>query len=131
PGNAPPAERLSWSHAVEGRGGLRVRLLGLNTAWLSMNDSDRGELRLGTAALDQALASVVPGDLVVALGHHPVRGGWLADEEGAAQWMNEHAHVHLTGQVHDPGAEAARAGSGSGCLWITAGASPAAPDQPE
>jgi tetratricopeptide (TPR) repeat protein len=131
PGTAPPAERLEWSHVVPGREGLEVRLVGLCTPWLSMDDGDRGELRLGTAPLDRALATFAPGELVVALSHHPVRGGWLADEATAEAWMTANAHVHLTGQVHDPSAEAARGGTAGPCVWIAAGATPAPPNQPE
>src|SRR5262249_29886744 len=95
PGDAPPAERLSFSHSLKGREGLEVRLLGLCTPWLSMDESDRGELRLGTVALERAGATIIPGELVVALSHHPVQSGWLADEGPSAAWMNAHAHVHL------------------------------------
>jgi tetratricopeptide (TPR) repeat protein len=121
-------QRLEWSHRIEGRSGLRVRLVGLCTAWLALDDTDQGKLYLGGGPLARAESAIGAGELVVALSHHPLRGGWLADEHDADVWMNANAHVHLTGHVHDTGAEAARAGVAGPCVWIAAGASdPGAP----
>jgi tetratricopeptide (TPR) repeat protein/predicted MPP superfamily phosphohydrolase len=118
-------ELLWWSHAVEGRGGLRVRILGLSTVLLADGDADRGCLRLGEAQLREAQATVRERELVIALSHHPVRGGWLADERDAEAWLREHAHLHLTGHVHDPIAEEARAGAPGPFVWVATGAAPA------
>lgn len=125
PEGVAPDELLWWSHAVEARAGLRVRLLGLSTPLLAEGDADRGCLRLGEAQLRQARETVRAGELVMALSHHPVRGGWLADERDAEAWLREHAHLHLTGHVHDPVAEEARTGAPGPFVWIAAGASPA------
>ena len=122
---APVSDYLEFSHVIEGDGGLRVRLIGLCTAWLAIDDEDRGALRVGTAALERARATIAPGELVVVLAHHPVRGGWLGDERDAEAWMSANAHVLLTGQVHDAFAEEARAGHPGPYVWIAAGASPA------
>ena len=73
-----------------------------------------GRAPAGHGPLNRALATFAPGELVVALSHHPVRGGWLADEATAEAWMTAHAHVHLTGQIHNPSAEAARGGTPGG-----------------
>ena len=124
-------QRLEWSHRIEGRGGLRVRLVGLCTSWLSLDTSDRGKLCLGGGPLARAESAIGAGELVVVLTHHPLRGGWLADEHDADAWMRANAHVHLTGHVHDAAAESARAGAPGPCVWIAAGASsPEAPAGP-
>ncbi len=129
PPGAPGSTYLDFSHAVEGRDGLRVRLIGLCTPWLAIDDDDRGALRLGAATLERARATIVPGELVVVLAHHPLRGGWLGDERDADVWMGDNAHVLLTGQVHDAFAEQARSGQPGSYLWIAAGASLATSEQ--
>src|SRR5262249_13365358 len=92
---------------------------------------DRGRLRVGATQLERARAAIEPGEIVVALMHHPARGGWLADERDVDAWTSEHAHVLLTGHVHDDAAEDARSGVAGPCVWIAAGASVAPPEQGE
>ncbi|APR77679.1 diguanylate cyclase/phosphodiesterase (GGDEF & EAL domains) with PAS/PAC sensor [Minicystis rosea] len=123
--DAPPEELLWWSHRAEGRAGLKVRFVGLCTSFVAEGDGDRGVLRIGERQLLDAAAAARSGELVVALSHHPARGGWLADERDVDAWLREHAHVHLTGHVHDPIADEARAGSPGTYVWIAAGATPA------
>jgi hypothetical protein len=131
---APPAkapvDRLFWQHR-ERHGRLRLRLLGLNTALLSADDRDQGQLALGKAQRDLALAAR-PGELVVALSHHHLQGGWLADEEAVNTWLHEHVHVHLFGHVHDTPSEEARSGTGTRWVRIAVGAAhgPGEPDAP-
>ncbi len=116
---------LFWAHRLDARGGLRVRLLGLNTALLSADDADKGKLRLGTEQIERGLLNPSlekSGELVVALSHHPLHGGWLADEKSVAPWIQNHAHVHLHGQVHEAGSESLRSGGGGGLVSMAAGA---------
>jgi tetratricopeptide (TPR) repeat protein len=122
--DAPPEELLWWSHRVEGRGGLKVRIVGLCTAFLADGDADRGVLRLGERQLADVAGTIKPGELVVAMTHHPARGGWLADEHDADAWLRRYAHVHVTGHPHDPIAEEARAGVAGPYVWVAAGSSP-------
>lgn len=118
-------EHLFWSRRLEGRGGLKIRVVGISTGMLSDGDTDRGLLRIGELQLDRAGRSIRSGELVVVLGHHPVQGGWLADEHEADMWLREHAHVFLTGHAHDAIADEARAGAYGAYVWVTAGAAPA------
>lgn len=127
PSAKPPVERLFWQHR-ERHGRLRIRLLGLNTALLSADDRDQGQLALGKLQRDLALTAR-PGELVVALSHHHLQGGWLADEDEANAWLHEHVHVHLFGQVHDAASEEARSGTGTRWVRIAVGASHA-PGEP-
>jgi tetratricopeptide (TPR) repeat protein len=117
------AALLDWSHRIQGRGGLVVRLIGLDSVLLSAGDGDRGTLRLGTAQLDRALAATHKGELVVVIAHHPIEGGWLADEAAARAWMTQNASIFLSAQVHDDRAEDARAGLDGAPLWVSSGAS--------
>lgn len=118
----PRSERLFWQHH-ETHGRLRVRVLGLSTALLAASDQDQGHLALGHEQLGLALGEPVgPGELVIALSHHHLQGGWLADEAEVTDWLRQHVHVHLFGHVHDALSEEARSGTGSRWLRIAAGA---------
>ena len=120
----PPAEaRLFWVESVDGREGLRVRLIGLNTSLLCKDDDDQGQLRLGTEQLAAALVTDRgPHEVMLALGHHPLRKGWLGDEGSADAWIRNHADALLTGHVHEADSEDARSGSGGSFVRVTAGA---------
>lgn len=113
---------LFWAHRFDTRAGLRVRVLGLDTALLSADDADRGKLRLGLTQIDRGLGnpSIEPGELVIALSHHPLLGGWLADEKEAAPWLRNYAHVHLHGQAPEAESETARSGAGGGLVRVAA-----------
>ncbi|MEO5727626.1 MAG: metallophosphoesterase, partial [Byssovorax sp.] len=115
---------LFWAHRLDARGGLRVRLLGLDTALVSADDADKGKLRLGNEQIDRGIRnpSIEDGELVVALSHHPLHGGWLADEKNASGWIHSRAHVHMHGHVHEAGSEAIRSGGGGGLVRMAAGA---------
>jgi len=118
----PPEERLLWTHRMEVLEGPRLRLVGLNTALLSANDKDHGRLRLGNVQLAHALRPAIePNELVVVLSHHPFRGGWLADEQNVDAWIRNHAHLHLSGHVHEADSEQARSGAGGLFVSVVAG----------
>jgi calcineurin-like phosphoesterase family protein len=110
------------SHPLTVREGLRLHLIGLNTALLAANELDKGKLRLGKEALARTLTALPEGELVLVLTHHPFRDGWLADQREADSWIKGRAHVHLFGHVHEADAEEARAGAGTSLLRIAAGA---------
>lgn len=119
----PPEGRLYWSEALDGRGGLRLRLVGLNTALLSRDDEDFGQLRIGKEQLAKAFtADRGPDELVVVLSHHPLRKGWLGDEGYADAVIRNQAQAHLSGHVHEAETEAARSGAGGSFVRVTAGA---------
>lgn len=120
----PQTDRLViWTHRYVARHGLIVRLIGLNTALLSNDNGDRGKLRLGMGALAQTLLPRrEAGELLLVLSHHPFRGGWLADQQQIDQWVRNHAHVHLSGHVHEAESEDTRTGSGGALVRVSAGA---------
>jgi predicted phosphodiesterase len=119
----PPQERLFWQHR-ESFGRLLVRVIGLNTALLAADGQDQGRLVLGKEQLARALVEppIEPEELVIALSHHPLQGGWLADERSIVSWLRNHAHVHLFGHIHEAASEEARHGSGAGLVRVAAGA---------
>lgn len=117
-------ERLWWVSSIEAREGLRVRLVGLNTALLASGDDDQGKLRLGKRQINDALLRNglgSDGELVMVLSHHPFSGGWLADQGEVDSWIRNHTHVHLSGHVHEASSEEARSGAGGSFLRVVAG----------
>ena len=117
-----PDARLYWVHTIE-QHGLRVRLVGLNTALLCKDDEDPGQLRLGNEQVARALAADrAQNEAILVLSHHPLRKGWLGDEGSADKWIRNHAQVHLSGHVHEAESEEARSGSGQSFVRVTAGA---------
>jgi calcineurin-like phosphoesterase family protein len=118
----PRDQRLFWRHQAE-HDWLRLRILGLNTALLAADGQDQGRLAVGNEQLGMGLLEPpMPDELVIALSHHPLQGGWLADERMVARWLRTRVHVHLSGHIHDAFSEAARSGNGSLWVSITAGA---------
>jgi len=123
---APPTstgtgDRLHWMHRLVARSGLAVRLVGLNTTLLAADDHDQGKLRVGMKQIAQAFEDMQDNELVLALGHHPLSGGWLADQAAIEPYLKRHAHALLTGHVHTADAEESRSGAGTTFLRVVAG----------
>src|SRR6185312_14853332 len=84
---------------------------------------DRGQLRLGKEQLAKAfLKDRAQNEVIVALSHHPLRGGWLGDQEQADPFLRNNAQAHLSGHVHEAESEDARSGTGGSFVRVTAGA---------
>ncbi|MDB4930725.1 MAG: hypothetical protein JWM10_3209 [Myxococcaceae bacterium] len=116
-----------WTHTVAGRGGLKVRLVGFNTALLAADEkvfeADRGRLRLGKRQLADAFTkAAAAGEVVIVMSHHPFIEGWLHDEKEASAWTRRHAHIHLSGHVHEASNQQTRSGAGQDFVHISAGA---------
>ncbi|WP_158627612.1 metallophosphoesterase [Corallococcus sp. AB038B] len=123
-----PGAQLYWRHTLEMPGGPRLRIIGLNTALLAADESvfkaDQGRLWLGTRQLSAVFTEpeVAPNEVAIVLSHHPLRDHWLADETNAARWIRRHAHLHLSGHVHEGTSERAGNGGGTALVSISAGA---------
>jgi calcineurin-like phosphoesterase family protein len=120
--NLAHPDPLFWSHPILTPSGLRLRLIGLNTALLAADKDDKERLRLGKQPLAQTLINLPQNELVLLLTHHPFRDNWLADQREADAYAKGRAHVHLSGHVHEADSEDARSGAGSSLLRIAAGA---------
>lgn len=118
----PPEKRLYWKQSITALGGLRVRLVGLNTALVAADENDHGKLYVGTTQWSELLSDVTSDELVILLSHHPFREQWLKDQTDAANEAARRAHVHLSGHVHQADSEELRSGGGSGIVRIVAGA---------
>lgn len=122
----PQSSGFPWATYAFAVRELAVRLLGFNTAMLAADDHDQGRLRVGERMLTELLSGLAQAaestQLVLSLSHHPLVGGWLADEPVVKGWLRRHVHCHLAGHVHEAQSESARSGSGAEWLCITAGA---------
>lgn len=114
---------LWWRRSVELEHGITLRVCGLNTALLSLDDSDQGKLRIGQRQLVELFVPTPDNrEILVVLGHHPATGRWLADEKELRGALDPSAAIHLFGHLHEADSEQARHGWGTGCLRIAAGA---------
>jgi len=114
---------LWWRQRVELEEGVSLRICGLNTALLSVDDQDQGKLRISQRQLSE-LFLPTPGELelAVVLGHHPPTGKWLADEKELQGQLDRHGAIHLFGHLHEADSEQASRGWGPGGVRIAAGA---------
>lgn len=119
-GFAPQCSELHWTATLLCT--PPVRIVGLNTALLAKDNSDHGLLRVGKEQLARSLGGASDDTLVLVLAHHPTTGGWLADAADVDRWVRRHAHVLLTGHVHDPETQSARSGAGRDFVSVAAGA---------
>lgn len=116
-------EGLWWRQRIELAEGVSLRVCGLNTALLSLDDKDHGKLRIGQRQLAELFVPAPSGlELVLVLGHHPTTGRWLADEKELLGQLDRLAALYLFGHLHETDSEQARHGWGDGCLRIGAGA---------
>ena len=86
----------------EGRG-LRVGVIGLNSAWFSQDDHDRNQLWTGQRTCDLAMHRIGDRsscDLLIVLTHHPLT--WLndVDEKPVRGFLSSRYAVHLFGHEH-------------------------------
>lgn len=81
--------------------GHRLGILGINTAWLSMEKNEQGFLTPGKNMLETGLNRLNNCDLRIVLGHHPLY--WFIHKEGNAikkLLANKHA-LYLHGHLHE------------------------------
>lgn len=124
----PAAERfhdgLWWRRHVALGEGVSLRICGLNTALLSLDDQDQGQLYLGASQYSDLFApQPQPHELLLVLGHHPLTGRWLADGKDFTRLLDRHSALYLHGHRHEPDSRSVPGGWASGWLPIAAGAS--------
>ncbi len=86
---------------------LSIGVIGLNTAWFSINDQDRNQLSPGKNILEDAIDITESCDIKIVLGHHPL--GWFSDKEkpaisamlARAGAIYLHGHMHITRHACD------------------------------
>ena len=85
--NNDPSTRIdcNWIFSKEGiytdvveKKGICIGIIGVNTAWLSENDSDRNKITPGYNLLNNGLQKIINADVKIVLGHHPI--SWYRDQ---------------------------------------------------
>ncbi|MCW2751668.1 MAG: hypothetical protein JWR83_2778 [Aeromicrobium sp.] len=103
-------------------GGISIRIAGLNSALVARDDSDLGKLQVGIKQVGMSVLEPKADEVIVILSHHPLADGWLRDQDEVATWVRSHAHVHLSGHVHEANSENLRAGALDHFVRVVAGA---------
>jgi predicted phosphodiesterase len=131
--------KLHSVHTIE-KGGIRIGLICLNTAWNSaryeinyLHEGDRatainplywdyGLLRISEAQLQQAIDELGAVDLVLLMMHHPLH--WMDELERAKleQTLYDRCHVVIHGHEHRPNTSQISSAFGD-LMFIPAGAS--------
>ena len=81
--------------------GHHICVVGINTAWLCMDDHDRHKLTPGIDLLDDALSQAEASELRIVLGHHPL--DWLEDSQAQSMRiiLGKHNAIYLHGHLHE------------------------------
>lgn len=96
----PDSETLIWEKKLE-LPGIKVRILGLNTAWSCCENKEKGTLRMGGRWQTGKLGLHEVGErLTFVLLHHP--SNWLHETEDPdfQRWLNKHSDIQFHGHEH-------------------------------
>ncbi|ODT05158.1 MAG: hypothetical protein ABS52_00150 [Gemmatimonadetes bacterium SCN 70-22] len=107
--------------------GVRIAIVGLDTAWLANGGiDDHMKLLLGERqllnALSLAVESADPPHIVVAMGHHPLHLLQDFDRRAALRRIEGKCHFYHCGHLHEP-EERAGGQTPGGCVTVATGAS--------
>lgn len=107
--------------------GVRLAIIGLDTAWLANGGiEDHLKLLLGERqlldALSLAIESADPPHIVVAMGHHPLHLLQDFDRRAALRRIEGKCHFYHCGHLHEP-EERSGGQMPGGCVTVAAGAS--------
>lgn len=102
--------------------GIKVGVVGVNTAWLSCSDDDRHKLSVGKVLLEDGLALIQECDIKIVLGHHPI--DWFLDTEvePVRALLGRYGALYLHGHMHK-GRARYEEGGGYPFLALQSGAS--------
>ncbi|MET3497154.1 putative phosphodiesterase [Variovorax boronicumulans] len=100
--------------------GIKVGIVGINTAWLTKGDDDEGRLTPGKTLLENALDAVKNEQIKFVLGHHPIDWFFKHEQKMLKSLLGLHGSIYLHGHLHDAWAEPTY-GGGNMYLAIQAG----------
>jgi len=83
--------------------GLRLAIVGLNSAWLSKDDKDRGRLIIGERIIKEAFLKVKKSepDIKIIMFHHPISDLVWYDQPYVRDSLHKHFDIILHGHTHD------------------------------
>jgi predicted phosphodiesterase len=112
---------LSFTQDLNIRG-IKISLLGLNSAWVSGADDDQGNLLIGERQVREALDKAKQPEILIALFHHPLSYLTDFDSSDVQALLNTRCDFVLHGHLHET--QAARLVSpDSEVFYLAAGAS--------
>lgn len=80
--------------------GVKVGVVGLNTAWLCKDDHDKDKFTPGYRLVDAALKKIESCQIKIVLGHHPLSWWHDSEEEMIRRLFAEHHVIYLHGHKH-------------------------------
>lgn len=101
--------------------GQEVGIVGINTAWISKDNKDKGKLTPGKSLLEEALNAIKPTRLRIVLGHHPIDWFCQDQQRSIKSLLGQHHVLYLHGHLHDAWTEPTY-GGGQSYLAIQSGA---------
>ncbi len=99
----------------------KIGVAGINTAWLSRDNSDKEQLSPGVDLLKSALGKIKDCDLRILLGHHPVDWFFPEHRSHIQNLLGDNKIVYLHGHLHENRSQPLETGGGS-FLQIQSGA---------
>jgi hypothetical protein len=105
-----------YNHKLKG---VDLGILGINTAWLSKDGKDEGNITAGKAIVEKGLAEIKDCNVKLVLGHHPIN--WFYDEEPTRSLFAKNQVIYLHGHLHK-GSSRYEEGAGHQFLAIQSGA---------
>lgn len=119
-GNWITSEAGAFHDLFESHDG-RFAIVGINTAWLSRDESDRGQLTPGVHLAEAAIRNASDADLCLVLGHHPLH--WLEDghKQRLSAVLGQAGAIYFHGHMHEADGRRDEAGA-MGFLTFQAGA---------
>lgn len=102
--------------ALEVVNGIKVGIIGINTAWLSKGEHEREKLTPGSNLLERSYTHLKDCQLRFVVGHHPL--DWLFPKESRKikSLLGQASAVYLHGHLHDAWSEP---GYGGGYNFLT------------
>lgn len=84
--------------------GIKIGIVGLNTAWLSENDQDRNKITPGYNLINKGIQEIIDTDVKIVLGHHPI--SWFRDQDilSISNLFAKNKIIYFHGHLHEPGA---------------------------
>lgn len=102
--------------------GVSLGIIGINTAWLSKDKSDKGNLTPGFNLIQDALESLPDCAVRIVLGHHPLDWFLEKDANRIRQIFGKYGILYLHGHLHCARARGEVNSAGKSFLSIQAGA---------
>lgn len=100
----------------------KIGIVGINTAWLTRENNDKGNLTPGIDLLENALTNIKECNIKILLGHHPLDWFKSSDKKAIESILSDNKIIYLHGHLHESRVQPLSIGMGT-FLQVQAGAS--------